>query len=92
MVKKNLRSVLSVILGFCGGVLFSFTLAWGGRAQEHFKAEEVVSAQKFELVNEQGVAMGTFEFDESGNPEISLRDAAGNVTWSTKPRVKTVTR
>jgi hypothetical protein len=79
--------VLSMFVGFCGGALTAHLSPGVARAQEPQRAEKVISAQRFVLVNPDGKPKGIFGFDKNGNPGIMLFDSAGNVTWSTSPRV-----
>lgn len=91
-MNQKVAIALCVISGFCGGALVSFLSAERVHAQGKYNIEQVVSAQKFDLVNPDGSTAGTFGFDSNGNPEITLMDASGKVVWSTKPHLKTITR
>lgn len=83
---RKLNLILSMLVGFCGGILAPYLSPKVVRAQEPRQSERVVSAQKFILVNDHGVQAGIFGFDKNGSPEITLVDPAGNVIWSTQLR------
>ena len=79
--------ILSIFLGFCGGLVAPYVSQKLAGAEEGRGVERVVSAQKFILVNDHGVRAGVFGFDKKGTPEIMLVDPAGNVIWSTRLRL-----
>ncbi|HXW62204.1 MAG TPA: hypothetical protein VEJ45_06370 [Candidatus Acidoferrales bacterium] len=87
------RNVLVwAIVGFCGGILAPHVLGKAVHAEELRRNAKVVTAQKFVLTNEQGTPAGIFGFDTNGSPEITLLDAQGDVVWSTKLRMQTLSR
>lgn len=78
MNKRNL--ILSIGAGLLGGAVSSFLGPVAAHAQS--EAPQEIRAQRFTLVNQAGIALGTFSFDNSGRPEIVLRDPAGHQLWS----------
>jgi hypothetical protein len=57
--------VLSLLVGFCGGVFAGYLSPRLVGAQELGRADGVISAQKFILVSERGVQAGIFGFDKT---------------------------
>ena len=82
--------VVSMIIGFGGGILGSYVSGKTVHAQELRQTAKVVTAQKFILLNKQGASAGMFGFDNGGSPEITLFDEQGNIIWSTKLRTQTL--
>jgi hypothetical protein len=71
--------LLSIAAGFAGGMLSSHLGPIAAHAQS--QALDEIKAQRFTLVNQAGVPMGTFSFDDSGRPQIVLRDGLGHDVW-----------
>ena len=71
--------VLSLSAGLLGGFLSTSLRPTAAHAQTQFLDE--IKAQRFTLVNQNGVAMGTFAFDAAGQPQIVLRDTLGHEVW-----------
>ena len=78
MNKRNL--ILSIAAGLLGGVVSTYLRPLAVHAQATPPQE--IQAQRFTLVNEDGVALGSFCFDKSGRPQIVLRDRAGHDVWT----------
>jgi hypothetical protein len=76
---KKRYLVLSIGAGLLGGLLSSTLRPVVAQAQS--QALEEIKAQRFTLVNQSGVPMGTFSFDDSGRPQIILRDGLGHEVW-----------
>jgi len=76
--KRNLA--LSIAAGLLGGILSSYVAPQMVHAQSQPPTE--IRAQSFVLVNQDGVAFGTFSFDQHGRPQIVLRDQAGHNVWA----------
>ena len=76
MKKRNLA--LSIAAGLLGGALSSHLWPLVAHAQS---ATEEIRAQRFTLVSQDGVALGSFSFDNSGRPQIILRDRSGHDVW-----------
>ena len=70
---------VSIATGLLGGILSSYWRPIAVQAQA--QAPEEIRAQRFTLVNQSGAVMGTFSFDQSGRPQIILRDASGHDVW-----------
>ncbi len=77
MKKRNL--VLSIAAGLLGGALSSHL--WPLAAHAQSQALDEIRAQSFTLVSQDGVAVGSFSFDNSGRPQIVLRDRSGHDVW-----------
>jgi len=77
MKKRHL--VLCIGAGFAGGVLSTSLRPVAVRAQSQLLDE--IKAQRFTLVNQSGAPMGSFSFDDSGRPQIILRDSLGHDVW-----------
>ena len=71
--------VLSIGAGLVGGFLSSALRPVAVKAQSELLNE--VKAERFTLVNQSGVAMGSFSFDDAGRPQIILRDGLGHDVW-----------
>jgi hypothetical protein len=78
MNKRNF--VLSLAAGLLGGILSSYISPQLVRAQSQPAPE--IQAQRFSLVNQNGVTLGAFSFDSQGRPRICLRDQDGHEAWS----------
>jgi hypothetical protein len=78
MNKRNL--VLSIAAGLAGGVISSYLRPVVAQAQSQPPQE--IRAQRFTLVDQDGVALGMFSFDAAGHPQIVLRDRSGHQLWS----------
>jgi hypothetical protein len=76
---KNRYLALSIGAGLLGGFLSTALHPIGAQAQS--QALDEIKAQRFTLVNQNGVPMGTFSFDDSGRPQIVLRDGLGHDVW-----------
>ncbi len=72
--------VLSVAAGLIGGAFSGYLRPTTVQAQSQAPSE--IRAQRFTLVNQDGIALGSFSFDNSGRPQIVLRDRAGHEVWS----------
>ena len=81
MNKRNL--VLSMVAGLAGGALASYcgSVFRPEVAHAQSPATEEIRAQRFTLVNQEGVALGSFSFDDVGRPQIILRDRFGHDAW-----------
>ena len=77
MNKSNL--LLSIAAGVLGGAVSMFFAQPTAHAQA--QVPEEIRAQRFSLVDQQGKTFGSFSFDESGRPQIVLRDRAGHDVW-----------
>jgi hypothetical protein len=91
-MKRKSHVVVSLIVGFCGGVLAPYVSGRRVHAQELRQSGKVVTAQKFVLTNEQGATAGIFGLDNNGSPEITLFDERGNIIWSTKLHAQPLSR
>jgi hypothetical protein len=91
-MNRRSHMVVSMVIGFCGGILGSYISGQSVRAQELRQGAKTVTAQKFVLINEQGGPAGIFGFDNDGSPEITLFDERGNIIWSTKLRTQPLSR
>jgi len=76
--------VLSVAAGLIGGAFSGYLRPVVVQAQS--EAPREIRAQRFTLVNQDGMALGSFSFDNSGKPQIVLRDRAGHEVWSASLR------
>jgi len=70
---------LSISAGLLGGFLSSALRPAAAQAQA--QPFDEIRAQRFTLVNQNGVPMGTFSFDHDGQPQIVLRDTLGHEVW-----------
>ena len=77
MNKRTL--VLSIAAGLLGGALSSHL--WPLAAHAQSGPQDEIRAQRFTLVNQDGVAFGSFSFDNAGRPQITLRDRVGHDVW-----------
>lgn len=77
MNKWNL--VLSLAAGLAGSAFFSYVQPLTAHAQS--QAPEEIRAQRFTLVNQDGAALGALSFDDSGRPQLVLRDRSGHEVW-----------
>ena len=77
MKKRNLA--LSIAAGLLGGALSSHL--WPLAAHAQSQPPEEIRAQRFTLVSQDGVALGSFSFDNAGRPQIILRDRSGHEVW-----------
>lgn len=91
-MNRKWNLAVSMIVGFCGGILAPYLSGRGVHAQELRQSGKVVKAQKFVLINAQGVSAGIIGFDNNGSPEITLYDEQGNILWSTKLRTQMLSR
>ena len=71
--------ILSMAAGLAGGAVSAYFRSIPVHAQS--QTPEEIRAQRFTLVNQEGVALGTFSLDNSGRPQIILRDASGHEAW-----------
>ncbi|MBZ5600727.1 MAG: hypothetical protein LAO79_00305 [Acidobacteriia bacterium] len=76
---KKTYLLLSIGAGLVGGLLSSALRPIAAQAQS--QALDEIKAQRFTLVNQSGVTMGAFSFDDSGRPQIVLRDDLGHEVW-----------
>ncbi len=76
---KKRYIVLSICAGLAGGILSSALRPVGAFAET--RPIEELKAQRFTLVNQNGEPMGSFSFDNSGRPQIILRDDRGHDVW-----------
>jgi hypothetical protein len=72
--------VLSIAASLLGGMISTYVRPQAANAQSQAPVE--VRAQRFTLVNEKGVEMGSFSLDSAGRPQIVLRDRSGHDVWS----------
>ncbi|HTW66715.1 MAG TPA: hypothetical protein VME17_18975 [Bryobacteraceae bacterium] len=78
MNKRNL--ILSIAAGLLGGALSTYLRPLAVHAQSDPPQE--IRAQRFTLVDSNGVALGSFCFDNAGRPQIVLRDRSGHEVWT----------
>jgi hypothetical protein len=76
---KSRYLVLSIGAGLVGGFISNALRPIVAQAQS--QALDEIKAQRFTLVNQNGVPMGAFSFDDSGRPQIVLRDRLGHDVW-----------
>jgi hypothetical protein len=76
---KKTYLLLSLLAGLLGGLVSGVLQPAAAHAQS--QAPDEIKAQRFTLVNESGVSMGTFSFDNLGRPQIILRDGLGHEVW-----------
>ena len=76
---KKTYLLFSIGAGLVGGLLPSALRPTAAHAES--QPLEEIKAQRFTLVNQSGVSMGTFSLDESGRPQIVLRDELGHEVW-----------
>jgi len=91
-MNRRWNLAVSLIVGFCGGILAPYLSDRSVHAQELRQSGKVVKAQKFVLINEQGLSAGIIGFDDNGLPEITLFDEQGNILWSTKLHTQMLSR
>jgi hypothetical protein len=77
---NNRNLALSLAAGLLGGIISTYFSPQLVHAQSQPSSE--VRAQCFTLVNQDGVALGSFSFDVLGRPKIVLRDKAGHEVWA----------
>lgn len=71
---------LAFAAGLLGGLISTYLSPQLAHAQSQPLTE--IRAQSFNLVNQDGVTLGTFSFDKHGQPRIMLRDPHGHEVWS----------
>jgi hypothetical protein len=76
--------VVSIVAGLIGGAFSGYLRPTSVQAQS--LAPKEIRAQRFTLVNQDGIALGSFAFDNDGRPKIILRDRSGHELWSTGER------
>jgi hypothetical protein len=89
-MNRKLNLVLSIVAGLVGGMFFQALSVTLVRAQNQPVPPKELSAERFVLVNKQGITSGVFGFGKGGSPEITLLDARGRVIWSTKIGPETI--
>jgi hypothetical protein len=80
MTAKQFRvlAALTVGSGLLGSAVFSLLLRGGpAMAQEEGTGQAVVTARRFELVDEQGQSRAVMAMTKEGTPALVLSDAAG---------------
>jgi len=76
----NKRSLLlSIAAGLVGGMVPLILQPLTAHAES--QAPEEIRAQRFTLVDNRGTTFGSFSFDESGRPQIVIRDRSGHEVW-----------
>jgi hypothetical protein len=77
---KKWHLAASLAAGLLGALLSHYLSPQLVHAQSQAPTE--IRAQAFNLVNQDGVTLGTFSLDESGRARIVLRDQAGHTVWA----------
>lgn len=78
-MRTSITIVLAMAAGFVGGVA---SHGWRGgevHAQAPAPPPAEIRAQKFVVVDEQGVARGVFGIESNGSPVIEVKSEKGNV-------------
>lgn len=71
---------LALVAGLLGGAVSNYLRLQPAYAQSQPPAE--IRAQRFTLVNQDGITLGSFSYDDLGRPQILLRDRSGHEVWS----------
>ena len=86
-MNRKLNVTLALAAGLLGGLLSRYITPTPVFAQVQAPVPKEIRAQRFVLVNDQGVPLGVFGFDREGVPTIKLIDQSGRTIWSTQETV-----
>ena len=88
MNQRVLTLALALGAGVLGGMLSRYVTPVTVLAQDQSSAPKDIRAQRFTLVNEQGIVLGVFGLDRSkqgSNPAIRLFDESGHEVFRAGP-------
>jgi hypothetical protein len=91
-LNRHLTLGLSLAAGLLGGMLSHYVSLDFVHAQTQAAPPKEISAQKFVLVNDEGIPAGVFGIEKDGSASIQLMDRDGKVVWSAgKTKAKPLT-
>ena len=88
MKQRVLTLALALGAGLLGGMLSPYVTPATVLAQDRSRAPKDIRAQRFTLVNEQGIVLGVFGMDSSkqgSSPAIRLFDESGHEIFRAGP-------